>query len=492
LVIDLRSSDWISYGEDYWRGYAFLEGQKWTPINYKGEPLPALLRRLNGCFAWVTKQEHTYFAVTDRLASYPLFYGNGKVTDRLLLEDLVINPKWLDSRFWAKAEALPADNTLDDRYCSVLPAHVLRLGNDGRFFSLDYHRCQVITPQPGNEAEFTKAVLDSCQRLIDRAAGRPIVVLLSDGYDSRLILAALHKLSYPNLHAVTYGIAGNTVVAKAREIARRLDLPFHFIDYGDPYHAEFIQQNYPDIVELVANAQSVPQEQEIFAAYRLKAIISSDSILVPGISGDVQAGSYVPPYSLRLPTNRRSRPLSTWLRTRLTRIPNRGQATDLWYDSIHPADARESEFLAVREAERFVTNERIAKYLCTTLRAYEWAGFAWHLPLWDLAFTSFWEQRTMQERRFRSAYREWCKASFFEPLNIHFPGEGKKPTIHLGRVLRRFIPLGQKVAGGVPDPNGFAKTIAPLVGKTVPESEVNEALSEWLINYYRKKGVLKI
>jgi hypothetical protein len=178
--------------------------------------------------------------------------------------------------------------------------------------------------------------------------------------------------------------------------------------------------------------------------------------------------------------------LKRWLRTRLTRLPAAASVTSHWEREINISDHCKSELAAVHATEAIIVQERLNKYLCTTLRAYELAGFAWYLPLWDKEFVEFWDRQPIVSRRYRADYRQWCKVAFFEPLTIHFSGEGEKPKIHLGRIIRRFLPFGNRLASGVPDPNEFSKTITPLVGKEVAPTEVNAALGDWLIEYYSR------
>lgn len=491
VKIDLRSAGWQTFGNHHWKGYAWLDNEPWNPSDYRGETLVDLASRLNGCFSWVGEREGTSFALNDPLGSYALFYSQERITDRLEPADIEPNTDWLNSEFWRFSEALPGDRTLDDRYRSLLPGHLLRV--QGKAFTLRptgaySGHADEIYPEEVERANFFTVINNCCRRLITHAAGRPIIVLLSDGYDSRLLLATLSLLRCPNLYAATYGIPGNGVVERAGEVAHVLGVPWRFINYGDADHASFLKTFYPRLVRLAANAQSVPQEQEFYAAHRLAEVFPAGSILVPGISGDLQAGSYVPPYSFRWPLNRRPAALVEWLRTRLTRIPATGMAKRLWKENVTLTGGMMSEREAVAQTERVIVNERLSKYLCTTLRGFEMMDFDWYLPLWDREFISFWERQPLDRRRFRRAYREWCKQDFFSPLSIHFSGEGERPRIHLGRILRRFLPGGQHLVGGVPDPNEFSKTIADLVGKPVESTEVNAALGEWLISYYSNRS----
>jgi len=291
IDLDLRSADWLSLPNGHhWRGYAWLDGVAWTPVQYRNENPATLLPRLNGCFSWVGQRADNgfLFAASDRLGSYPLFYGAGRLMDQLHKDDLRINQRWLDHHFWRYSEALPGDYTLDDRYRSLRPFSLLEW-KARKFLTRSLYQENLPPQRPAKADIFRESVLAACRRMMRWADGRTLVVLLSDGYDSRLILAALYELGYPAIAAATYGVAGNGVVERGREICRRLGVPFHFIDYAAPEHADFLRDHYPRVVEYCANGQSVPQEQEIYAAYELRQRLGPEAVLVPGISGDLQA-----------------------------------------------------------------------------------------------------------------------------------------------------------------------------------------------------------
>ncbi|PHI20018.1 hypothetical protein CEQ90_09765 [Lewinellaceae bacterium SD302] len=475
---------WERYGNHYWRGYAWLNGVRWNP-GLLGEdndsPGPD---QLNGCFCWIyyDPENSRFRVITDRLGSQPIYIGPDYITDRPGELSLNIEAHWLEENHWSYVEALPGTNTVYEKYFPV-PLRT-EIKEDHQTDQYPQSRSKV-----GNDdADFERVVMDSTRRLIKYAEGKKIIVLLSDGYDSRLVLAALCKLGYDNLLAVTYGIAGNGVVERARAIAERLGVAWSFIDYAEPEHADIMARDYPELVRLYANGTSVIQEQEIYACAKLRDLLAVECIIVPGICGDLQGGSYVPPYWFRWPGNRSEKTLQRWLLSRLTRYPVRSNAAERWMQVIKlrpPADR--SERAAVAATEEVITFERVSKYTCTTLRVYEFYGFDWYLPQWDADFIAFWDQQPVGNRRFRLKYREWCKKIFFEPAGIHFVGEGETPRVSLGRLIRRFLPFGDRLAAGIPDPNRIAPMLEKLLDRKIGETEVNAALGTYLTEYYQKK-----
>lgn len=86
--------------------------------------------------------------------------------------------------------------------------------------------------EPALRQRLDQVIVKTMRRLIDYAAGRQIVVPLSGGYDSRLIVTQLKRLGYDNILAFTYGVAGNKESRYSKQVADALGLKWHFVEYS--------------------------------------------------------------------------------------------------------------------------------------------------------------------------------------------------------------------------------------------------------------------
>ncbi len=69
-----------------------------------------------------------------------------------------------------------------------------------------------------------EALLWDVFRRLDKAIGdRPIVVPLSAGYDSRLVVSALHALGRRNVICFSYGKPGGFEITTAKAVAEKLN-----------------------------------------------------------------------------------------------------------------------------------------------------------------------------------------------------------------------------------------------------------------------------
>ena len=78
--------------------------------------------------------------------------------------------------------------------------------------------------------DFDKAINKSIKKLIEQANGRKIVLALSSGYDSRLILGKLIENNYLNVECFSYGNINSFEVKEAKNISENLNIKWHHVD----------------------------------------------------------------------------------------------------------------------------------------------------------------------------------------------------------------------------------------------------------------------
>lgn len=89
---------------------------------------------------------------------------------------------------------------------------------------------------PLNEVQWAdkllEVLLQATKRLVAYAQGRPIVIPLSGGWDSRTIALALKKVGYEPLIAFSYGKPKNAEAEVSRDVASQLGIPWLFAEYS--------------------------------------------------------------------------------------------------------------------------------------------------------------------------------------------------------------------------------------------------------------------
>jgi asparagine synthase (glutamine-hydrolysing) len=394
--------------------------------------LASWLDALDGHYSLVVVRPGSAFAASDPVRSYPLIWARRGddvfVThDGPALEDeLGLGPRDIESDM-ALAVAM-SGYTIGD---ATLYSDVRQIG-PGEFLWVDgedatqerYYRWTPWLPDTGAEVADLREPLSRCnaaliEALVKSAAGRPILVPLSAGLDSRLIVSGLKEAGYDTVSCVAYGLPGNREAVTSREIARRLGYDWTFI----PYTQRTMRQAFhsADHARYTAYSDSLtgmhfPQEYRLLAEPRRDHAITPDTIVVNGQTGDFIAGNHVP-QALFEPggseRERLDRIIAAFLAKHYRHWSSLGTPERL--ETVHRR--LESEIAAIGGLpddpagdhgiyEYCEYQDRQSKYVLNGQRIYEYMGLDWRLPLWDRAYMDFWAKAPLAAKQRERLYRD--------------------------------------------------------------------------------------
>lgn len=438
----------IARGEATLRVKGYLNGTGFTSARFTAqadgliaaigagdtEGASRLLRLLDGHFALCIVTPAGVLAAVDRVRSIPLAYvreDDGLVIDdqasrlrrRLGLGVEDIDPEaalafamsgytiGAATLYKGMRQLLPGEFLLYEAGQST--SSVQRYGVY-RPWRVEPRRRDVLLNELG---EVTLGILDKLAR---SAAGRQILVPLSAGMDSRLIVSGLAHLGHRNVMCFSYGMKDNYEARAASKIAAHLGYGWTFVPFTHRYaRAAFLSDLHRQYHAFADNATATPVEHDFLALLRMNGAewVDKDAILVNGQSGDYITGSHIPP-SLSQPLLSKhqeernaavfeaivAKHYGLWpgLKTRenLCRIK-----TMLWTElqkTGAPFDDPETSF-ALYEFSEF--QNRQCKYVVAGQRAYEFFGYEWRLPLWDKDYLDFWERTPLSAKVNRNLFR---------------------------------------------------------------------------------------
>ncbi len=290
------------------------------------------------------------------------------------------------------------------------------------------------------------------RRVIGQADGAPIWVPLSAGLDSRLILCKLVELGYDRLSAFSYGPAGNDEARAAREVARRLGVPWRsYPDRASNMRRLFASADRADYWAFGDGLSTLPNFQDFPTLYRLRerGELPEDVVVVNGQTGDFISGGHIPK---ALYENERAslddlfaaivaKHYSLWdsLKTpeNLERLRGR-----VWEDLGLCGDEQFSRDETIALYERWEYQERQAKHIINGQRNYDFLGIDWALPLWDRGFVEFWRNVPPRHKLAQRLYRRYLESwdfrglfSDFKPVVWQWSG-AMKAVLPLFRLVR--------------------------------------------------------
>jgi asparagine synthase (glutamine-hydrolysing) len=273
--------------------------------------------------------------------------------------------------------------------------------------------------QAALEEQCRELTLHLIERLVAQLGGRTLLVPLSAGRDSRLIVSAAKHLGYKNVRCFTYGRAGNFEVRTSKAIAERLGYEWTFVPATIGKHRRFFTgEDYARYLDFADSGCSLPFVQDMAPLIELKrnGYVPADAVIVNGNSGDFISGNHVPE-SMRVPAERASddarwdriidallkKHFSLW--QSLATQKNRARIAELLRASI----ARAGGALGAPETDHGLYEyaefqDRQCRYVITGQRIYEFLGHEWRLPLWDNDYLQFWESVPLREKSGQSLY----------------------------------------------------------------------------------------
>ncbi|MFA8299055.1 MAG: asparagine synthase-related protein [Hyphomicrobiales bacterium] len=428
---------WTSNNGIWVRGYVYIDNTYLTGIDFISylnekrhlslDDIKNTLNALNGLFAFIIINDNKVIAGTDICRSIPIFYSqeNNKIhiattTKDLLKEtDYSINQGYL-KEFTALGFTL-RENTLIDNIHQIKSSSILYNSVDGNIQQEHYYRFipeSYTTATRGETKHQLSSIIESAfDRFLSNLNGQQLVIPLSGGYDSRIILAMIRKHNYENVLCYTYGKEASKEAVIAKEIAKRLNYKWIFIEYADQIIDGYLSDpKFKDYYQYLSNHSSMFYMEEYFSVSYLKEnnFLQKDCIFIPGHSGDSISGSHLKNEHTDLNSNNDI--LNYILKTHFvyTKID----------DSIKETFLKENindipEFgKFYNRYENWNFENRQSRFIVNSCRAYNFYGYNYMLPLWDKDLVNFFNKLSYEFKLNTDLYTEVLEESFFAPMNI--------------------------------------------------------------------------
>lgn len=398
--------------------------------------IEAAVGSLDGHFALVVQGDGWALAAVDRVRSIPVAFGKGpdgwiiddqanRLRLRLGLGERDINE---DAALALAMSGYAIDvATLYNGIGQLGPGELAVFGKGDapvrrRYYC--YRPWRADKPRYDAEASrkaLAETLLETVDEMMQGIGDRILVVPLSAGRDSRLIVSAARHLGYANVRTFAYGRAGNHEANTSRYVAERLGYDWTFVPTDTAFMRRYFSGDEFDAYCSWADTlQSVPFVQDMPQIRHLKktGYVPGDAVLANGNSGDFISGAHIVPEMQstvarpkpkerleRAVTALEKKHFSLWqsLRTGENRACIKAQLRA----SIARAGAeptRESDDFGTYEYAEF--QDRQCKYVISGQRIYEFLGHEWRLPLWDYRLLDFFELMPLEAKVGQALYAE--------------------------------------------------------------------------------------
>lgn len=413
------------------RGFVFVEGRHLTASAFADylidrisridhdNPTSQMLRLVqdcNGHYAFIARTPRFIMAVVDHARSIPLFFGsrNGTLyvcdSARYVREcigsavpEREAAVEFLLSGYVSGDNTLfPGVKQLQAGEARLWPAGTGHFGNPNIVRTGNGSPNVEVSPASSSRtAAFAELLKHSFKRYFAPLTGRPLLVPLSDGYDSRLIVHLLAELGIRNVTCFTYGRPESNVVRVARRAAAEAQYPWVFVPYSRSLWRRCLRDScVRDFVKPAHNLHALPNLQDFPAVKYLhdQRLIPPGAIFVPGHTpmmylkgGPVRASvqgvidAIIRKHYQRWDWALKDKIVHPILDARL-------RAAIDWHHGLENIEA------AILSFEAWELRERQAKFIVNAVRTYEFFGCEWRLPLWDREIFDFWMRIPVVDR----------------------------------------------------------------------------------------------
>lgn len=423
------------------------------------DSLQPLLASLPGHFAaCIACPEWTLFFV-DKVSGYPVFYSteNGLLTisnsARLLAKGITntqVNVEALKE--FRMAGYVTGSETLVHGVSKLQAGEAGLFGPSGlrrqRYFEFYSHQVRQTTESAliSELEEITNAVFD---RLIEESHGRRIVVPLSGGLDSRIVLCKLKERGARDVQAFSYGSPGNHDALVAKDVAARLGIAWEFVPtsrrevlamYSGEERRRYWQ--YADHLHLVPSLHAF----YALATMRRKGRFSGDPVMVNGQSGDFICGNHIPDIpDGEVSHDRFIRAIATkhYSHSRLSCAENHwpdfvaGRVRKVLASKPHLAALQD----LAKQIELWEWQARQSIRVINGQRNYDFFGLNWELPLWEVEYLDYFRDLPLEHKFGRRLFRRWLDHHDFYGLFKHYSPfasrwpEGRGWILVVGRAI---------------------------------------------------------
>ena len=397
--------------------------------------LGTLLEELNGEFAIVAETEGRIFCAVDRLRRIPLFYimtkDNFIVSDDAYYLKDKINPSLNEKNAaeYLVAGYVTGDETLFDGIKQVKSGEFLiyqkkdNLLKASCYFRFSHGKYYELSESQLLEM-LDRVFINTFSRLFESTLkqGKKLVVPLSGGLDSRIIIAMLKRFGVSDVICINYGRKGNRETSISKKVAESLGYDWLFVEYTNQKWYECYNSKEADCYKLFAgNLACLPQMQDFLAIRELKSQgkLPDNSVIVPGHAADMLAGSHIPRYYL---DNSKKYDSETFLVDSLKRHyglwkwPHEPELEHIFKEKINKSAAGleiDDNDTCANAIEFFDFNERQAKFIVNSVRAYEFFGYEWRTPFWDSELINFFLKVPLKHRVGQDLYKKYARDWLF-------------------------------------------------------------------------------
>jgi len=370
-----------------------------TLADDRQQALKRLLRQLNGSWAFVAETAAgEVVAAADIIRSIPLFFASGGTKllvawschpllqhlDRVQIDAITASQFFLSG-------LSPGSRTLYEGIRQLQMGECLYWAPDTQPLTFRYFTYLPDEEPHATEEELQPLLLNTLDNVFSRYykayKDDTIAVPFSGGVDSRILAAMLKRHGFGHVFCFTYGRPDSLEVRLSKEAAEAIGYEWQFYEYDKTMWQSWRETSQFAYWDYASRGASLPHIQDTLAVEAMNRSYDARLIFMPGHTA---LDAYNTPWNLvhKKADATIADLVDTILATRFSLWPDyRDRFRSVARQEVRSycAAAEINGFFDIySHHNRWCVENRESKYIVNSVRAYEFFGQGWALPLWDL------------------------------------------------------------------------------------------------------------
>ncbi len=461
-----RGYRWTKNKGIYFKGYLQAEdGEIWRAEEAidqllgieSFEEFRKYLRNIYGVFAIIIEHGSETWLASDVAGSIPLYYTDDSKIIADDVDELLRSAGTYEELDSLRAFELYAtsyvgyNNTVYRHIKQIQIGSACRIDNNSTVEIPYYVHAGKVCDRSVEAAmqelyERTQAMM---KRVIAAAEGRPVVISLSGGYDSRYVACSLKDNGVDNVICYTYGREGSFEVEQSRKVADALGYKWYNVQYNDSEIRELIHEeeyldysNRPDYVAYLQNYHAVKKLKET-------GMIPDKAVFITGLCNDMPTGFYIPDIKKAEQFGFSNKGAAEYnVRQRFVKFNITEEAERKYKDDI--LKFLQGMDITVKDYEGFVSaldcieTSGFHTHCYLNMNAvHDFFGYEWILPCWDHEMLTYWYSLSPGLRKGQYLYEKY--------ITEHIGGKygvGTKKHLNLSAPTP-FLDRMKRICGGI-------------------------------------------
>lgn len=443
---------WKNKNKLHFKGYIFYQDNLLTIDDLESllntitsiNEFQIILKSFIGTFSFVFENQDSLYAAVDPTRTFPLFYH--AKNESIIITDNTYTSSFKDFKknLETNQQVLGMRFVLGNK-TSLLDVYQIQAGECISFNkylkSKTYHNFSISPDELHDEIEllphqFQNVLSNAIKRIIESVSGRTLVVPLSGGYDSRLVLSLLYKENYKNVICFTYGNNDDEEVKISKKVAESLGYKWVLFETTKNYipNRYLYSNEFENFSKFSYNNVSMIHLQDYLFVKKIhdEKMIPDDAIFLPGHTGDVVAGNHLYDYDDTIITRSKY----------INQIIKRHFVLKEYTKNMAIEDVLKEYYdlnkLPHSLIDNFNVKERQAKFIVNSLRNYEFFGYEHRIVLWDQEVSNFLRNLPFKLKLNSNFYKTQIFNNYFNELKIDYIPKSK--TNNLAFFMKKIKP----------------------------------------------------